>query len=138
MPTPLIISYAKRARKSVEVVEKVWDSAKEQAKGIRRSNIIDKDYWRLVNGLVKKELGLAESLTFKDFVIESSQKAWFIVNSLGFNMTSHTSQKSFSSKEEAEAYKKKFSHAPGFSSARIQYGTSDHLGVVTPCLEDEK
>lgn len=71
MPTPLVISYAKRARKPVEAVEKIWHRAKDQAKAIRRSDIIDKDYWRLVNGLVKKELGLNESLTFKTFLNET-------------------------------------------------------------------
>jgi hypothetical protein len=70
MPTPLILSYAKRSKKTVQQVEAAWDRAKEQAKGIRRSNIIDKQYWSLVNGLFKKELGLSESLTFKQFIIE--------------------------------------------------------------------
>ena len=73
MPTPLVLSYAKRSRKPVEAVEKIWDRAKDQAKAIRRSDIIDKDYWRLVNGLVKKELGLNESLTFKNFLSEGKK-----------------------------------------------------------------
>lgn len=69
MPTPLILSYAKRSRKPVHEVEAAWSRAKEQAKGIRRSNIIDKEYWALVNGLMKKELGLNESkVSFKTFL----------------------------------------------------------------------
>ena len=71
MPTPLILSYAKRSRRSVDFVEKAWDRAKEQAKAIRRSDVIDRDYWKLVNGIVKKELGLNESLTFKTFLNDS-------------------------------------------------------------------
>ena len=70
MPTPLIAKYAQKTGKSVAKVEEIWDRCKEQAKGIRRSNIIDKQYWALVNGLVKKELGITESLTFKEYLGE--------------------------------------------------------------------
>ena len=68
MPTPLILSYTKKSRKSVEQVEAAWSRAKDQAKAIRRSELIDKAYWKLVNGLVKKELGLNESTGFKEYV----------------------------------------------------------------------
>ena len=71
MPTPLILSYAKRSRQPVWKVEDAWDKAKKDAQGIRRSTIIDKDYWKLVNGLVKKALGLSESVSFKEFMLES-------------------------------------------------------------------
>ena len=74
MPTPLILSYAKKTGKPVHAIEEIWDRCKEQAKGIRRSNIIDKQYWALVNGLLKKELGLSESLTFKEFILEILDK----------------------------------------------------------------
>ena len=68
MPTPLIQSYAKKSGKPVWKVEEIWDRCKEQAKGIRRSSVIDRQYWALVNGLLKKELGLAEAISFKEFL----------------------------------------------------------------------
>lgn len=68
MPTPLIISYAKKSKRSVGEVEAAWDRAKEKAKAIRNTQEIDKNYWRLVNGLVKKELGLSESLSLLEFL----------------------------------------------------------------------
>lgn len=72
MPTPLIKKFAEKAKKPEWQVEEIWKRCKEQAKGIRRSDIIDKDYWRLVTGLMKKELGLSEDLkpSFKDFIAE--------------------------------------------------------------------
>jgi len=76
MPTPLIKKYAEKTKKSIQTIERMWDEAKKKAKAIRRSEIEDKDYWRLVNGLLKKDLGLNEGQTFKSFLGESSNEEY--------------------------------------------------------------
>ena len=68
MPTPLIQSYARKAKKTVAEVEAIWDKAKEKAKAIRNSDAKDPAFWRLVNGITKKELGLNEAVTFNEFL----------------------------------------------------------------------
>lgn len=67
MPLPLIQSYAKKAKVDVTKVEEIWERAKKQAEGIRRSAQRDRQFWALVNGITKKELGLREGLTLKEF-----------------------------------------------------------------------
>jgi hypothetical protein len=69
MPTALIKSYAEKTKKSEGEVEAAWERAKKMAEGIRKSSVKDNDYWRLVNGLLKKELGLNEELTFSEFCL---------------------------------------------------------------------
>jgi hypothetical protein len=73
MPSPLIKSYAAKTKKSEAEVEAAWERAKKSAEGIRRSTVKDKDYWRLVNGLLKKELGLNEAMTFSEFCLLDCQ-----------------------------------------------------------------
>ena len=77
MPSPLIAAYAKKLRVPEAQVEKAWELAKEKAKGIRRSNIIDKSYWKLVNGILKRDLGLSESTTFMTYLIEATQTSFY-------------------------------------------------------------
>lgn len=57
---------------------------------------------------------------------------WFLVNMLGFSLTSHTSMKFFNSKEEAEAYKKKYKHVQSIKLAKIVKGVVDPVGFVIP------
>jgi hypothetical protein len=63
---------------------------------------------------------------------ETAKPAWYIVGSTGVNMTSHTSKPSFPDAAAAHAYIKTFSHAPGFKSAKVVFGTSDKHGFITP------
>lgn len=63
---------------------------------------------------------------------ETAKPAWYIVGSAGVNMTSHTSKPSFPDADAARAYIKTFSHAPGFKSAKVVFGTSDKHGFITP------
>lgn len=72
MPTPLILSYARKTKLPVEKVEAAWARAKEKALAIRRSPLIDRQYWALVNGLLKKELGLNENKTSFLEIFEST------------------------------------------------------------------
>lgn len=65
-------------------------------------------------------------------LIEAVEPKWYIVNRIGSNMTGHTSKPCFDSEQEAKEYQKRFSHAPGFKTARIQFGTSDMHGFITP------
>jgi hypothetical protein len=69
MPTALIKSYAEKTKKSEGEVEAAWERAKKMADGIRKSSVKDDDYWRLVNGLLKIELGLNEELTLSEFCL---------------------------------------------------------------------
>ena len=66
MPNPLVKSYASKAKKSVQAVEKIWDEAKVAAeKAIGKKG---PRYWAYVNAVTKKRLGLAENMSFKEYV----------------------------------------------------------------------
>jgi hypothetical protein len=78
MPLPLIIAYAKKARCPEAKVEQEWDAAKKKADGIvgikspsqREGN---RRYWALVNGILKRSLGLSEAKTsFIETLVEET------------------------------------------------------------------
>lgn len=63
MPAPLIKSFAQKTGKSQDAVEKLWS----KAKAIAKEEGHNKDYAYIV-GILKKMLGLNESVTFKEFL----------------------------------------------------------------------
>ena len=64
MPTPFIISLAKKSNKSVEEVESIWHKAKQIAKEKFKDE--NDDYWKFVTYLTKRQCN--ESLSFKEFL----------------------------------------------------------------------
>lgn len=67
MPANVIASYAEKANKPIEEVEKLWDEVKAYAaKKFRKK---DSHYWAYVNAVVAARLGLKkEQVSFGDFV----------------------------------------------------------------------
>lgn len=66
MPNAVVKKYAEKTGKSVAEVEKVWDEAKEQTKDKFKED--DPSFWAYVNGIVKKRLGLSESIQLIEFI----------------------------------------------------------------------
>lgn len=70
MPTPLIKSYAKKTGKTEAQVEELWRKAQDQAKAKYDVKNAPRLYWSVVNGTLKKMLGLSEAIGFKDWLAE--------------------------------------------------------------------
>ena len=64
MPTPFIISLAKKSNKSIEEVKSIWHKSKEIAKEKFKEE--NDDYWKFVTYLTKRQCN--ESLSFKEFL----------------------------------------------------------------------
>jgi len=65
MPNAVIKSFAERADKSVEDVEKIWDKVKSEAS--KKFEKEDGKFWAYVNKTVQFKLGLAhKKMSFKD------------------------------------------------------------------------
>jgi hypothetical protein len=77
MPLPLLDAYAKKAHCSIGNVEREWDAAKKKADGIvgiRNPSDRNRKYWALVNGILKRSLGLSEALTFKESMLHEAKE----------------------------------------------------------------
>ncbi len=70
MPNLVLKKLAKDANVSLLDVEKYWDEAKFSAS--KKFDKKDFHYWSYVMAIVKKRIGLTESLNFKHFLIENS------------------------------------------------------------------
>jgi hypothetical protein len=66
MPNNVVKSYAEKTGKSVDHVEKWWAEAEDEAK--KKFKKKSPRFWAYVNGIVKRRAGLAENLSFKDFI----------------------------------------------------------------------
>jgi hypothetical protein len=70
MPTPVIKSFAEKTGKSVAVVDKLWNKAKEVA-----SEAGEAENYAYITGILKKMLGLNETAqSFKEFLEQEVQK----------------------------------------------------------------
>ena len=63
MPAEVVKSFANKTGKSVQEVEKLWNKAKEIA---TKEGIPKKGFFAFVTAVLKKMLGIKESLNFKD------------------------------------------------------------------------
>jgi len=72
MPAKLLASLAKKAGADMDKAESAWQRAKELAAD--RFKPTDASYWPYVVGITKKALGLAESLTFSDYLLLTEDK----------------------------------------------------------------
>lgn len=71
MPNSLVISFAKKSKKSVSEVEKLWKSAVDIVKKEYKAKESDKKFYPLVVGVLKKSLGInQEEISFLDFLQE--------------------------------------------------------------------
>jgi hypothetical protein len=66
MPTPVIKSFAEKTGKSVAEIDKLWNKAKviaaEEGEG---------ENYAYITGIVKKMLGLNETISFKEYLAQS-------------------------------------------------------------------
>lgn len=72
MPVAMIASIAQKSGKSKAEVEKLWNETKAQAK--KKFKTEDEHYWAYVNTVTQRKSGIKESLTFKDYLLETSKK----------------------------------------------------------------
>lgn len=63
MPSNVVKSFADKTGKSVAEVDKLWNKAKEIA-----SEQGQAENYALITGILKKMLGLNETISFKEFI----------------------------------------------------------------------
>ena len=68
MPNAVINSFAEKTGKSVAEVDKLWNKAKEIAKEAGES-----ENYAYITGIVKKMLGLNETVGFKEFLAQEQE-----------------------------------------------------------------
>lgn len=68
MPVPMLKKLASKSGKSLSSAEKYWEEAKVTAS--KKFGKKDSHYWAYVAGIVKKRMGVNESLRFKQFIKE--------------------------------------------------------------------
>jgi len=66
MPHDLVKAFAKESGKTQAEVEKIWDETKEEA--TKQFHDFNPNYWAYVTAVVKKKLGLKESLKFSEMM----------------------------------------------------------------------
>jgi hypothetical protein len=71
MPNAVVKSFAKKAGKSVNDVEKLWDETKADTK--KKFKKKDKHYWAYVNAVTQRKLGISESHTLSSFLFENDE-----------------------------------------------------------------
>lgn len=69
MPNAVINSFAEKTGKSVAEVDKLWNKAKEIAKEEGEG-----ENYAYITGIVKKMLGLNETISFKEFLAQSKSE----------------------------------------------------------------
>lgn len=72
MADSLITKFAKKSGKSEEEVSKLFDEAKEEAKGQFKD--FNPKFWAYVATVVKGKLGIKESLKFSEVMLASKGK----------------------------------------------------------------
>lgn len=65
----------------------------------------------------------------------ASTPKYYLVSKIGLNLTAHTTSPYFNTKDDAEAYRSKFSHVPSIKASSVVKGTADSVGYVTPIDE---
>ena len=68
MPSNVVKSFADKTGKSVPEVDKLWNKAKEIA-----SEQGQAENYALITGILKKMLGLNETISFKEFLEQSQE-----------------------------------------------------------------
>jgi hypothetical protein len=68
MPNAVINSFAEKTGKSVAEVDKLWNKAKEIAKEAGEG-----ENYAYITGIVKKMLGLNETVGFKEFLAQEQE-----------------------------------------------------------------
>ena len=87
-----------------------------------------------------KDYDQPEAETYKSQSLQTrsyrmNEAKHYLVGTLGQNLTGHTSKPYFNSEEEALEYQKTYKHAPAIKSAKVDKGTSDKHGFITPMNE---
>lgn len=72
MPTTALKHLAKRGKVSIDRAEHLWKKAKGIVRDEYKVSEDDPSFWALTTGVVKKMLGLSESMTFKQYLQEAS------------------------------------------------------------------
>lgn len=67
MPSSVVKSFAQKSGKSVAEVEKIWNDSKTEASGHKVFKGYNPNFWAYVTAIVKKKLGIKESLKFSEF-----------------------------------------------------------------------